>query len=281
MARRQRKGIDLVAALPWPVGIVLGILAFLGIRHGVAWYFSSSSSPITQQLGQELAKGQLTVFAWMALGICWIGALFSYLGDRKRKQLLAAQTGIDSLRAMSWQQFELLVGEAYRQRGYVVEETGQGGADGGVDLILYKDGRRELVQCKQWRKAQVGVTTVREMWGLVTHHGAVAAKIVCVGGFTADASAFARGKAIELVTGERLMELVLEVQAATRALAASAAAPVPMQVSKTAVVPTGEMNCPTCSSSMVLRRNRATGQPFFGCTHFPRCRGVRQVQGAA
>jgi Bacteriocin-protection, YdeI or OmpD-Associated/Restriction endonuclease len=35
-------------------------------------------------------------------------------------------------------------------------------ADGGVDLGLTKDGQRYLVQCKHWRKRQVGVTVVRE-----------------------------------------------------------------------------------------------------------------------
>ncbi len=35
---------------------------------------------------------------------------------------------------MTWQDFERLVGEAFRQRGYRVAETGRGGADGGVAL---------------------------------------------------------------------------------------------------------------------------------------------------
>ena len=115
---------------------------------------------------------------------------------------------------MNWRDFERLVGEAFHRRGYAVEETGLGGADGGIDLILRKDGRTELVQCKQWRSRQVKASVVREMWGLVSHHKADAVKIVCVGDFTRDAKEFAEGKAIELITGERLLEMIREVQSA-------------------------------------------------------------------
>lgn len=51
-------------------------------------------------------------------------------------------------------------------------ETGQGGADGGVDLLLQRDGSKTLVQCKQWKQQKVGVNIVREQFGLLTHHGA-------------------------------------------------------------------------------------------------------------
>lgn len=52
---------------------------------------------------------------------------------------------------MSWQEFELLVGEAFRLQGYEVAEIGGGGPDGGVDLVLRKDREKFLVQCKQWK----------------------------------------------------------------------------------------------------------------------------------
>jgi ssDNA-binding Zn-finger/Zn-ribbon topoisomerase 1 len=36
--------------------------------------------------------------------------------------------------------------------------------------------------------------------------------------------------------------------------------------------------CPLCGKRMVLRNNTKTGDPFFGCSEFPRCRGTRDVQ---
>jgi restriction system protein len=57
----------------------------------------------------------------------------------ERRKLYDRQTGIDSIRALSWKEFELLIGEAYRRQGYQVIETGGGGAGGGIDLRLKND----------------------------------------------------------------------------------------------------------------------------------------------
>jgi restriction system protein len=47
--------------------------------------------------------------------------------------LLETRTDLDSLAANGWRDFERLVGEAFRRQGYAVEETGLGGADGGME----------------------------------------------------------------------------------------------------------------------------------------------------
>lgn len=178
---------------------------------------------------------------------------------------------------MSWQDFEKLVGEAFRRHGYSVEETGLGGADGGIDLILSKDGRTQLVQCKQWRSRQVKANVVREMWGLVAHHQANGVKIVCIGDFTRDAEAFAAGKAIELIHGERLLEMIREVQAAPAPVQ-----PEPVRVATarpikpSASIPAAP-TCPKCSGAMVRRINRVSKESFWGCASYPKCTGTLQA----
>lgn len=238
----RRKGLlDELAGLPWPVPAALGVAAFFYVRH---------------------VGGFLAPLAFAFLIACEGAALVSFIGARKRRSLLEQQTGLDSLSAMSWREFEMLVGEAFRRQGYTVEETGLGGADGGIDLILHRHGRTELVQCKQWRSRQVRASVAREMWGLVDHHRADGVKIVCVGEFTRDAAAFARGKAIELTNGKQLLAMVREAQASpgmTPALATAEAKPA----------------CPDCAAPMVIRRNRASRQSFWGCTTYPRCKGTR------
>jgi restriction system protein len=274
MARRRREGgLEVIASMPWPAGIVLGLVLFWTIRYGLGLYFSSHGGPLLKPVGQLMSGGMYTPLAWLALAVCWVGAGVSFFKSRHRKALLDTQTGLDSIAAMSWRQFELLVGEAFRRRGYQVEETGLGGADGGIDLILRKSGRKDLVQCKQWRTRQVKVPTVREMWGLVAHHRADGVKIVCVGEFTRDASEFAEGKNIELINGKRLLELVRDVQtpvADQSAIRASRAEPV-----LSAPTPNAQVTCPTCDAGMVLRKNRSTGAGFWGCTNYPRCKGAR------
>lgn len=267
MARRKESGFEVLASLPWPVGFVLGIVGYVAVRYGIAWYFSSAGSPTLAALGRAIHGTAFAMLAWMLLGICWVAAFCSFVVRRQRGRLLETQTGLDSLRAMNWKQFEMLVGEAFRRQGYRIEETGLGGADGGIDLRLSKNGKITLVQCKQWRSQRVDVKVVREMYGLLAHHGASAVKIVAVGDFTPDARRFAQGKPIELIHGEALLSMIREAQT-------SAPAPRFAQgpaLGQTVTTP----DCPKCKTAMVKRNNRVTGDTFWGCPNYPACRGTR------
>jgi len=258
MARRKESAMDVAAAMPWPAGVALGVLAHFAIRFVLPAFLAAAKSPILKELGQQ--ETLFAQFAWLALAMCWIAAAASYFKSQRRKRLLNTQTGLDSIAAMTWREFEMLVGEAFRRQGYSVEETGLGGADGGIDLILRKDGRTELVQCKQWRNRQIKSAVVREMWGLVDHHRADGVKIVCVGQFTRDAEAFAGGKAIELVNGERLLSMIRGTQ---EALQGSVQTDAPS---------TSASGCPKCGGATVRRVNRRSGEQFWGCASYPRCK---------
>ena len=99
--------------------------------------------------------------------LCLAAAAVSASKRHQRSSLtagVAQSRAPDALDGMSWQEFELLVGEAFRLQGYEVTEIGGGGADGGVDLVLRKDREKFLVQCKQWKAFKVGVAVVRELY---------------------------------------------------------------------------------------------------------------------
>ena len=204
--------MEAVAAMPWPIGIVLGLIGYIAIRHGIGWYFEATANPSLSGLGRMAATGIYAPLAWILLIGCWGAAIASFIGRARRRKLLDSQTGIDSLRQINWRQFEQLAGEAFRRQGYAIEETGLGGADGGIDLILRKNGQTTLVQCKQWQNRQVGVKVVREMYGLLVHHKAAAVKIVALGDYTPDARCFAQGKPIELIHGGELITTVRSLQ---------------------------------------------------------------------
>lgn len=267
MTRRKESWFELIATVPWPVGLVLGIIGYMGVRYGIGWYLASDSNPILASLGKAAQSGAYATFAWLLLGFCWVAAFFSFLGRNKRKQLLETQTSLDSLRAMNWREFEMLVGEAFGRQGYRIEETGLGGADGGVDLRLSKDGKTALVQCKQWRTQRVDVKVVREMYGLLAHYGAHAVKIVAVGDFTPEAQAFAQDKPIELIHGEALLELIRNVQVSKPARGMRLF----NHVSAAGIAPL----CPSCGARMAKRMNRRSRHVFWGCPNYPSCRGTR------
>lgn len=269
--RRTSTGFDALIGLPWPVGILVGMAGYSALRYGIPWWFSRQGGTLAAGLAGEFGQ-VLAPLAWVLLGLCWIAALLSFLRARYRRHLLDTRTTLESLAVGGWRQFEQLVGEAFRRQGYTVEETGLGGPDGGIDLILRKDGRRILVQCKQWKRQQVGVSVVREMAGLLAHHRADAVRIVCIGAFTRDAEAFAQGMPIELMDGATLLEMIQ----ASRNADVWPTAPNPRIEPKIAPpkeTPALSEGCPRCGSTLVQRTNRRTGESFFGCSQFPRCRG--------
>ena len=163
----------------------------------------------------------------------------------------------------------MLVGEAFRLQGYSVTEIGGGGADGGVDLVLRKGSEVSLVQCKQWRATQVGVQVVRELFGVMAARGAAQGFVVTSGSFTADARAFADGRNVRLVDGPKLFGLI---QQARRSLEAGRPAAQPPSTQ------TQAPECPKCRAPMVRRtaqKGSKAGSQFWGCSTFPRCRGLR------
>ncbi|MCF7751496.1 restriction endonuclease [Bacillus subtilis subsp. subtilis] len=266
MGRGRTHFIDVMATWPWYVNVGAGALGFAALRMLAPQWHERAAGTATALIAGVAAQA---VVAWLWLGLCLLAAMASWAGARRRRRLLDTRTGLESLSSNGWRDFERLVGEAYRRQGYTVEETGLGGADGGIDLVLRRDGKRTLVQCKQWRRQQVGVSVVREMYGLLAHHRADAVLVVSSGGFTRDAQAFIVGKPITLAAGEDLLRMIQKVQAPSTAMAATRPAPV-----LTAAQPASAGSpCKRCSAPMVERRNRRTGDIFVGCSRFPACRG--------
>ena len=267
MGRGRRSVLDDLAVLPWPVGLAVGALGFLSIRYGLPAWFSRQDGPFAQAFAQSNPVAPL---AWIVLAAWAIASLVSFLNARRRRRLLDTRTGLDSVAALGWRDFERLVGEAFRRDGYTVEETGLGGADGGIDLVLRKGGRRVLVQCKQWKRDKVPVNVVREMYGLLVAHHADEVRIATVGGFTPDAARFAEGKPISLIDGETLLGMICSAQAAVAASPQRAESAAQVASATTSSAP----ECPRCGTQMVERKNRQTGSVFWGCPMYPKCRGT-------
>ena len=39
-----------------------------------------------------------------------------------------------------------------------------------------------------------------------------------------------------------------------------------------------EPECPECGEDMVIRKNRKTGQQFYGCLLYPQCDGTARIE---
>lgn len=286
MARRRRKDsgisvfVELLAMLPWWLCLVLGVVSYFVFDHLAAPLRPAALPPGSDPLKAlptvmvgSVMTGLVLVLKLLAPFVCVIAAMASFFARSKRKKLLAqAQEmgAVSSASDMTWREFEMLIGEAYRRQGYSVHETSPG-PDGGVDLAMTKGGEKYIVQCKHWRAYKVGVPVVRELYGAMAARGAAGAMVVTSGAFTAEAKSFAQGRNITLIDGKALDKLI---QSAMTGLApqgpSEAAAPAAEQAPA----------CPKCSAAMVKReakRGANAGQQFWGCTNYPGCRGTAPI----
>lgn len=204
-------------------------------------------------------------------------APISFFNSRRKGILLKKQKNVDSIKALSWKEFEELVAEAYRQQGYHVSENETLGPDGGVDLVLRKNGNMFLVQCKQWRTAKVGVKVVREMYGLMHAQNANGAILITTGIFTQEARNFADDKTIDLIEGDQVAKLIENSQRKISPRVAATDAPQPAKLyHQESASPV----CGKCGAEMVVkvaRRGTNAGQKFFGCSNYPKCRNTKAI----
>lgn len=273
MARKSKQGafedlIDISAMLPWWAGVLLALIAYFLLHHYATAVIvqPASVAQLGANVGSQLVKVLATIGQYLIpLGLI-VGAGISAYGRHKRSTLFAnasASESTSAINAMTWQEFEMLAGEAFRRGGYSVGETGGGGADGGIDLVLRKDGEKYLVQCKQWRAYKVGVPVIRELYGAMAAAGAAGGFVVTSGVFTQEAKDFAAGRNIDLIDGVELHEIIKQVQ--------------PASSHDEKILSLTGQTCPKCGSLMVMRTAKQgmnSGKSFWGCQNYPQCRGI-------
>ena len=181
-----------------------------------------------------------------------------------RAELDTSRWSPELLRALEWKRVEQLAGIYFRTLKFRVDEAPPG-PDGGVDLRLYAQGAKSpgvLVQCKAWRTWTVKVDKIRELFGVMSHEGVNEGIFLTTSTFTRDAVEFARGKNIALIDGADLLRKLLDL-------------PLEDQEHILAVITAGDYTtptCPSCGIKMVTRVGKASGEAFWGCTGYPRCR---------
>jgi len=286
MARKRKTSplddmLDLVSLLPWWAGVAIAVVGYVVLHRMATPVQITAVQPgqVGNVMTQSIVAGLATAGQYIVPLIGLVGAVMSVFRRRQRTALVtdvAQAKTANVLDSMSWREFEILIGEAYRLQGYQVTETGGGGADGGIDLALSKGGEKFLVQCKQWKACKVGVSVVRELYGVMAAKGATGGFVVTSGRFTEDAKAFADGRNVELVDGPKLFAMIKQAKQAIATKSPQPTAPSIASVAKSEIGPP----CPQCGSRMVkrpARKGNNSGAEFWGCSKFPACKGVRQL----
>jgi restriction system protein len=275
MARRKQSLfvdlLDFAAMLPWWLSFILAVVIYLvlngmSLESGAANQAAvSTPGNVTSVVFTGVFPLVIGVFKYALPAAFVVGGVVSLIRQTGRSNLYDyASQGEDRsvLETMTWRQFEVLVSEAFRRQGYSVQET-EDGPDGGVDLVISKEGETYLVQCKQWKTSKIGVPKIRELYGVVASQGVAGGIFVASGDYTQEATTFAKANRIRLIDGNELHAMIRNVQ---------------QDKPSPAVTVLDGVKCPVCNSAMVERMARQgvnAGNKFWGCSQYPKCRGTR------
>ena len=142
MGRRKTIFLNDLMVMPWWCSPLVALFAYVGIGYVLPAILPQHHSTFVA-FNTVLPK-----IAPLVGFILLVPMPFAYINGRKKKRLVDSNKDLDSIRALSWKEFEQLVAEAFRRKGYTVRENLTAGPDGGVDVELEKDGRLHFVQCK-------------------------------------------------------------------------------------------------------------------------------------
>ncbi|MDT0618298.1 restriction endonuclease [Salinisphaera sp. P385] len=271
MARRRKESefeawVRLLSKLPWQWLVLSAVPAYFGFAALADW---PAPQPVRMdELGVAIGGQWIRVigslFQYIAPATLLTAALISLVGNWWRQRLLTRtldRASSQSVLDLHWRDFERLMHAWFEREGYRVSPTNSG-PDGGVDLVLRREGETFLVQCKRWRATSIGVSVVRELYGVMASRGATGGFVVGVGAFTDAARQFAAGQNITLIDARAMVDESAPETAEELAPPPGATAP----------------NCPSCGAHMKRRtakRGPKRGQEFYGCSRFPQCRQTR------
>lgn len=171
----------------------------------------------------------------------------------------------EQLRKIDWFQFEKLIELIYRHRGYSVQRLGGANPDGGVDLIIESTTEKFIVQCKHWRKWSVGVRQIREFLGTLTDSQIPHGIFITLTGYTGDAKQLADKHGIQILNESDVIRMLEE-------------SGLVYSPEISALLSDSRKFCPKCERQMVLRKARLTGNQFWGCSNYPRCKFILNLE---
>lgn len=186
----------------------------------------------------------------------------------------------DYMKELNDAEFEKLIAMIFKERGYAVSEK-RNRDDHTVDVVLEMDDERILVQYQHWREHHVDINAIEDLYNAMEEESVRHGIVITSGIFTTEALDYSLGKALMLINGIDLSEMIdvltaskeektttfeeqLEASREEKEREAAEIAPL----------------CPICSSEMIKRtakKGRNAGNKFWGCSQYPNCRGVESI----
>lgn len=157
------------------------------------------------------------------------------------------------LRGMKPSEFEDYIADLFRRLGFKAKAVGKS-HDGGIDVIIEKNGIKGYIQCKKFINSKVAVGDIRDFYGALADRLANGkAYFVTTNEFTLEAEKFAEDKPIELINSHRLVKYIHLAEKENKSKETFS---------------TNKM-CPKCGNQLVERTGKYG--KFLGCTKYPKC----------
>lgn len=269
MGRRYRKSegdkffeelVKQSSLVPWWLTLPVALLLLYFVPYGVPADIQMQQPPdFVNAMLMMLLKAVFKFLIPMTLAFGAVLNIYSSIKSGLLFKSIKKNGAHKTVKDLCWQDFEFLLSEWFKKDGFNTEIVGGGGADGGIDIKLHKNGELYLVQCKHYKVWKVSVQVVRELFGVMVAENAVGGYVVTSGRFTNEAETFARGKNIQLIDGNKL-ESILDSE----------------DIQTIQVGTNVQKLCPKCSHNLVKRKGKYGD--FFGCSTYPKCNYTEKIK---
>ena len=196
---RQKTAVsvrDIIIFITTVIAIITAVLKFLGevnrLRLWKEFFIATAIFAGSNYIAYNLGNGDIflitLIVTFIAYCIFW-SYKFSYKSTRLNAALWKERQWWWTLDG--WQ-FEQEVANVFRMNGYNAKVT-KGSGDGGVDIILKKDGKTSIVQCKHYQ-SPVPPEPIRALWGCKDDFNADEVILVASSGITDMGARFVQNK---------------------------------------------------------------------------------------
>lgn len=202
-------------------------------------------------------------FLWILFFIVLLGIIVEQFPEfiesiRKGKKFSAINNFnsdkdiLEKLRKLTPTEFEDYIATLFSRLGYMTKKVG-GSYDGGIDVIVKKDGIEQYIQCKKHISSKVSVSAMRDFYGaLVDKTTNGKAFFITTNSFTLEAEKFAETKLIELIDGYKLLRYIKMAE-----------------MDNEEYFKTENEKCPRCGGNLIEKSGKYG--KFFGCSNYPKC----------
>ncbi len=198
----------LVSTMSSKSGAVITVASYL-VFHDIATIPVGTLTAVDGQV-TLLGRSYVAVGAYMQFIVPMVFVLaicFSAYQFWRRSRIFQKTLGISTLSAMPWSDFEFLLLTLFSRQRYMVEVRPGVALHKNIDMIIYKEGRKVLVQ-GQRHSPIVDLPQLLNFYRSMLAEEADEGIFVTIGVYAEEAIDFAGTKPISLIDGEKLLELI-------------------------------------------------------------------------